>query len=212
MPAIEKQQNPWLAGFQEHRIALGIAAAASLAMIVLLVLATDETPENKSLEKNNPVASDAPLYTLPQRHLEHAPASKTKQQLKPARSMPDKPTSTAPTKRKKGTGKQTIVSEKTIRTKTTPTSGTQPEHRSKVETTTHSTVFFVQIAAYREKNSAQQQAATLMQKGWNSMVTRNTKGLHVVRIGPVADRPAAIILHRKLVDKAHLKGFIVRGG
>lgn len=69
----------------------------------------------------------------------------------------------------------------------------------------------MQVGAYRERSSAQQQAAMLLQKGWNSMVSTNARGLYVVRIGPASSRDAAARLRSALLNKAKLKGFIVEG-
>ncbi|MDQ6988152.1 MAG: SPOR domain-containing protein [Mariprofundaceae bacterium] len=206
MPEIKKQQHSWIAGLKEQRIALGIAVAASLAMLVLLVFAPDTTSDNKDNVKKIGPASNAPVYPIPQR-----------QQLKPAKSARAAPHKLDTQSQKKHASKQKITPEKHTAHKTKPASSAKPEHnaknknRSTPEKTAQHAVFFVQVGAYREQNSARQQAASLLQKGWNSMVTRNNTGLYVVRIGPVSDRPAAIALHRQLAEKAQLKGFIVQG-
>jgi len=206
MPETKKQQHSWVAGLKEQRIALGIAAAASLAMIVLLVLAPNMAADNKDSANKTRPASDTPVYAIPER--QQVKAAKTH---KPARSTAHKPTSPPPKTHKKPATRQKTISEKVMSHKSKPAISENPKIRSKTAKTAQHSVFFVQVAAYREKNSAQQQAASLMQKGWNSMVTRNNKGLYVVRIGPVSNRPEAIVLHRKLIDKAQLKGFIVQG-
>jgi len=200
VPETKKQQHSWIAGLKEQRIALGIAAAASLAMLVLLVLAPDTASDNEDTAKKARPTSNTPVYAIPQRQ--------QLQQAKPARAAPHK-SDTQP--QKKHATKQKTAPEKIISHKTKPAKHMKPENRSKPEKTARHAVFFVQIAAYREQNSARKQAASLLQKGWNSMVTRNNKGLYVVRIGPVSDRPAAIALHRQLAEKAQLKGFIVQG-
>ncbi len=200
MPETKQQQHSWIAGLKEQRIALAIAAAASLAMIVLLILAPDMAADSKGSAKKSQPTANTPVYAIPERHAAQPP----KQHIK----TPPPPHK----KHTKDTSKQKTAPKKKVPHKIKPVSNVAPKNHPKPIKSTQHAVFFVQVAAYREKNSAQQQAASLMQKGWNSMVTRNNKGLYVVRIGPVSDRPAAIVLHRKLIDKAQLKGFIVQGG
>ncbi|MDQ6973092.1 MAG: SPOR domain-containing protein [Mariprofundaceae bacterium] len=89
----------------------------------------------------------------------------------------------------------------------------QPETKgTSAVATTSSRIFFVQVGAYHQRSSAQTLAASLMQKGWNSMVASKGSDLYVVRVGPVSTRGAADQLRKKLASKAKLKGFIIGPG
>jgi len=225
----------WIAGLIEHRIALGMAATASILLMVLLVIQpggeSDHPTQGTSKELTVPekqantarqaspeqAKSSAPRYRIP----EKASSPPKPEVIRPARIIrpitPSTPSQPARIRQPSPAASPPAPAKSAAPAKANPSSRTAGASIAKPATATQGSkasaaqVFFVQVAAYRDRNSAQQQAAMLMQKGWNSTVTANAKGWYTVRIGPVSSRGAADKLRQQLRNKAKLKGFVVQG-
>lgn len=215
-------EGSWIAGLLEHRVALGIAALASVALVVLLVMTPSKQASKPTVSAPAstttpaPASTGAPRYAIPDvaskpgieapapvRTITPAtPAEPVRAQAPEARPSPP-PVAAKPAARP-------AVSAPTV--KPVVKSASQPPAApATVGGDASGHIYFVQVGAYREHSGAQQQAATLLQKGWNSVVATSNKGLYVVRIGPVGSREAADKLRSQLLDKAKIKGFIVEG-
>ncbi len=223
MPTTQRINESWIAGLREHRVALGVAATTSILLIALLVMQPDNktgskvhsvhdttpahkqqtaTPGQKNIGQSR---SGTPRYSIPKNSL-------PRQQTKKVAAPPAVKAITASTPAKSARMKRPAP-EPTVKL---PAAAKPQVHTAVGQTTkrnmkTTPRIFFVQVGAYRERSSAQQQASTLLQKGWNSTVTTNARGWSVVRIGPISSRSAAEKLRQRLLDKARLKGFIVEG-
>lgn len=211
----------WIAGLLEHRVALGTAALASTALIVMLVLPASKevakpVPSSPAMHTQTESPSlNPPRYAIPDFTGTHqVPAHAVVKNI-----MPDTP---AQTIRPQLSAPETIEPPATTRPATLiPAAGSatagpdvharpqKPEAAVPGNTPGH--VYFVQVGAYRERSGAQQQAAMLLQQGWNSTVAANDHGLYTVRIGPVSSRRAADDLRTQLLNRAKLKGFVVEG-
>jgi len=237
MSEAETVRGAWIAGLIEHRVALSVAASASILLIALMVMQPGGKParqadhsqgaQTDTLHPNDSLQATAhgPRYQVPEK-----PSTRPKPQvIKPAPAIkpitPSTPSEPARIRKQADLAKPPTTTVKppapaTIRSPK-PSAGARisksaPPTRSSTTTPAQgnkatATIFFVQVAAYRERSSAQQHAARLLQKGWNSTTTANAKGWYTVRIGPVSSRAAADKLRQQLLDKAKLKGFIVQG-
>ncbi len=224
--------DSWIAGLWEHRVALGVAATASVLMVALLVLqpTIESRSKNQGTHESTPVASKpdqvapsglgAPRYAIPDKALpgqkakKAAPSVKTITPATPTKPVATKPTTVKPAASKpvpKPVIKAPAAAKSVVKSIAKPKAQPAAGHAPKQDVKTDSGIFFVQVGAFRERSSAQQQAATLLQKGWNSMVTVNAAGWYAVRVGPMSSRAAADKLQQQLLDKAKLKGFVVKG-
>jgi len=231
-------RDSWIAGLWEHRLALGIAATASVLMMALLVLqpTIESRSKNQRAHQSTPVVSKSvqivppssgtPRYTIPDKTL---PDQQVKKAAPPAIKTITPDTPTKPVVSKPAAIKQAVIKQTTpkpahkpvVKAPAAAKPVVKPIAKPKVQTAsgqvakqdakTEPGIYFVQVGAFRERSSAQQQAATLLQKGWNSMVTINAAGWFAVRVGPISSRNAADKLQQQLLQKAKLKGFIVKG-
>jgi len=211
----QTDKDSWIAGLKEYRVALAVAGIATVAIAVLLTLSPDTAVEsNPDTAKHQP--SSSPLYAVPHRDESASVAKKIEKvpSQPPAFKTITPETRIEPVsrqvKKRKIQVKKKISSVKKHAPESQP--GKTKQKKNGPSLTGNKTIFFVQTGAYRELTSARKQAAILMQKGWNSALTRNAKGLHIVRVGPVANRSAAKMLLRQLKSKAQLSGFIVQVG
>ena len=217
MTQTNQAAESWIAGLLEHRVALGIAAGASIALIIMLVMTPSKEPGRTTVSVSGQpatpkaVTSDTPRYAIPDKQQKTdtriAPAAAKKVITPDTPAQAIRPIQKAPapvTNRPAVSNKASVASQPVV--KAAPA---KPAVASSPNVSGH--VYFVQVGAYRERNGARQQAATLLQQGWNSSVSSNDKGLYVVRIGPVSTRQAADKLRSQLMDKAKLKGFVVEG-
>jgi len=225
MPVTKRVNESWIAGLMEHRVALGVAATASILMVALLVLqpsiesrskkqaAHEASPAASKLDKIAPSKSGTPRYAIPEKSV---PRQQVKKSVAPPTIKPITPSTPAKQVNIKPPVPNPVVkkpapSKPVVEGIAKPTIQPGALSASTPDTKTKSKILFVQVGAYRDRRSAQQQASTMLQQGWSSSVTTNAKGLFVVRIGPVSSREAAEKLSQKLLDKAKLKGFIVEG-
>jgi len=226
-------KNPWLASLREHRIALGIAVAASILLMALLVMrpgSQSESDNNRArkaspLEGKQHAAPATPKYRVPEKPRQHSKSRQhARRTSRPAIKAITPSTPSAPSRQHASRVKIEPPAKKMQTSKAPPrkpanaaamhaepTAQQTPGQAAKGDIKPIAHVFFVQVGAYRERSSAQQQAAMLLQNGWNSMVRKNTNGLYTVRIGPLSSRSAAGKLRKRLIDKKKLKGFIVDG-
>lgn len=229
MPVTKRSKESWIAGLMEHRVALGVAATASILMVALLVLqpsiesrsknqAAHEAPSAASkTTQATPSTPEAHRYAIPEKSV---PPQQVKKAVAPPTIKPITPSTPAKQVNMKPPAPKPVVKKPApgkpvVKAVAKPVSNPKPVSAAPQVTNpgtkTVSKILFVQVGAYRDRRSAQQQASTMLQQGWSSMVTTNAKGLFVVRIGPVSSREAAEKLSQKLLDKAKLKGFIVEG-
>jgi len=231
MPTTQRINESWIAGLWEHRVALGVAATASILLIALLVMQPDNktgskvqsvhdttpahkqqtaTPRQKNIGQSR---SGTPRYSIPKKSL---PRQQTKKVAAPpvVKAITAR-TPAKPARIKRPAPETAVKIPAAAKPLVLPIAKPQVQaavgQATKQDMKTTPRIFFVQVGAYREHSSAQQQASTLLQKGWNSTVTTNARGWSVVRIGPISSRSAAEKLRQRLLDKARLKGFIVEG-
>ncbi|OIO70698.1 MAG: hypothetical protein AUJ58_02205 [Zetaproteobacteria bacterium CG1_02_55_237] len=241
MTVTKPKNESWIAGLWEHRVALGIAASASILMMLILVV----QPGNKSASNKQhgtasgtekqaaaskavhveQTRSGAPRYAIPDKSLSSQAAKEVAAAPVVRVITPSTPTEPAAVKRpapapavKSPAAKpvvQTIAKHSSqndsAAPKAKPVAKPASAQATQQDINAAAQIYFVQVGAFRERNSAQQQASMLLQKGWNSMVTTNAAGWYAVRIGPVSSRGAADKLRQQLLDKAKLKGFVVKG-
>jgi len=227
-------KEPWIAGLLEYRVALAIAATASIALVTMLVITpSGEMPGHTSVSASSASKQGMSTQTASTQHSQQAAprysipdTSNARRDVPPPApaikaitpDTPSSPPSGSVKQKAKTSVKAASEAKPVIKQVTKPiakaavsspaASAQRSISKPAAGTSTH--VYFVQVGAYRERSSAQQQAATLMQKGWNSVVSSNTgNGLFVVRIGPASTRGAADKLRDQLLNKAKLKGFVV---
>jgi len=197
MNETESTNRSWIAGLMEYRVALGVAVLASVLLIVFML-----SPSGNQADKDRQVAMPATAN--------HVSSSNQAGAQAPTYSIPEKPANLPQTSANHARPSPAVPAPATrpVATPGKPVSATNQGSAPHTKAAAHG--YFVQIGSYRNLANARKMAARMMQRGWESSITVNTAGLNTVRIGPVSTRSAAEKLRQRLLDKAKLKGFIVK--